>query len=474
MNTPSLLLGTVIVALSLQAAPAWPQFRGPNATGVSETAKPPTKFGPQENVLWQADVPASPSSPVISGEHLFLTTFTDGKLQVRSYNTTDGKLRWSKDIPATKLEEYNAAEGSPAAGSPATDGERVVSYFGSVGLVAHDFAGNQLWRYDLPVAETRGGFGSGTSPIIHDGKVILNRDVAEGSSLIAVDLKSGKKVWETPRHAAPTSYGSPVIWKNEIVVAGSLYMRAYNPADGKETWMLSGLPSYSCTTPAVTDDLLYFCGWSPGKSDSPWPTWASTVGKDDKDGDGKLSKDEFSWGPVWFNTQDNDKDGFITKKDWDNNTALLNKGENVLLAVKPGGKGDITESHVAWKFTKGLPYVPSALAYRGRVYMVKDGGMASCFDAKSGAPIYVQERLGALGNYYASPVAADGRIFFASLDGKVTVINSAPAEKPEILHQVEFGERIAATMAPVENRLYLRTASKLYAFEAKERITALK
>jgi outer membrane protein assembly factor BamB len=458
-----------LAPIAAQAASAWPQFRGPNATGVSETAKPPATFGPKENVLWQTEVPMSPSSPVVSGDNIFLTTFADNKLQVRSYSAADGKLRWSKDVPAAKLEEFHNSEGSPSASTPAVSGDSVVCYFGSFGLIAHNAQqGAELWRYEMPVAETPGNFGSGTSPIVHDGKVILNRDVAQGSSIIALDLKSGKKVWETPRHGASTSYGSPVLWQNQIVVAGSLFMRGYNPADGKEAWMLGGLPAYTCTTPAATEDLLYFCGWSPGKSDSPWPTWASMVGKDDKNADGKIAIDEFSWGPTWFTSQDIDHDGFITQKDWSTIEDHMKKGENVLLAVKPGGAGDITETHVAWKFNKGLPYVPSPLAYRGRVYMVKDGGMASCFDAKTGAPIYTQERLGALGNYYASPVAADGRVFFTSVDGKVTVIK-AGSDKIETTHQVDFGERIAPTMALVENRIYLRTATKLYAFEAKDK-----
>ena len=139
------------------------------------------------------------------------------------------------------------------------------------------------------------------------------------------------------------------------------------------------------------------------------------------------------------------------------------RGDNVLLAVKPGGHGNITQSHVAWSFKKGLPYVPSPLFYDGRLYLIKDGGMISSFDAKTGNPFYTMERIEAIGTYYASPVAADGRIYAASLDGKLTVVKAGGA-KPEILHQADFGERIAATPALVGNTLYLRTASKLYAF----------
>ena len=133
------------------------------------------------------------------------------------------------------------------------------------------------------------------------------------------------------------------------------------------------------------------------------------------------------------------------------------------LAVKSGGRGEITDSHAAWKANRGLPYVPSPLFYQSRVYLLKDGGMVSCLDAKNGTPFYTQERLGAIGSYYASPVAADGRIYAASLDGKVTVFK-AGGEKPEVLHQAEFRERIAATPALVGQRLYVRTQTKLYAF----------
>jgi outer membrane protein assembly factor BamB len=163
---------------------------------------------------------------------------------------------------------------------------------------------------------------------------------------------------------------------------------------------------------------------------------------------------------------DVDNDGILTKKDWDQILSTLSKGDNALLAIKSGGSGDITESHVAWRYDRGLPYVPSVLAYQGRVYIVKDGGMLSCFEAKTGKPIYTQERLEAQGNYYASPVAADGLIFLASQNGRVTVIK-AGGDKPVILHKADFGEKIPATPALIDDKIYLRTQTKLYAFGKK-------
>lgn len=464
-----LLTSLVPVTAILGAAPGnWPAFRGANSSGVAEAAHPPVKISPTDGVLWSAEIPWSPSSPCVWGDRIFLTTFHDGKLETRAHSATDGKLLWAKTVTPPKLEEFHATEGSPAASTPATDGKIVVSYFGSFGLVAHDFAGKQLWQHPLPVADTMGNFGSGTSPVIVGDRVILNRDLATGSHILALNLKTGKKVWDTPRPDSVTSYGSPIVWSHdgltEIVMAGSLSMKAYDPKTGVERWVQRGLASYTCTTPVVGDGLLFYAGWSPGKADSPFPSWESTAEQQDKNGDGKIELSEFAGGgEAWFKAQDVDRDGFLTRQDWDAIGSGMKKGENVVVAIKPGAKGEAGESQVAWKFTKGLPYVPSPLYYQGRVYLIRDGGMMSSFDAKTGQPFYSQERIGVTGSYYSSPVAADGRIYVSSLDGKLSVIK-AGGEKPEVLHSADFGERISATPALVDDRLYLRTKSKLFAF----------
>ena len=473
-------LSGIVLSTAVSAAPlpgaerpapateAWPQFRGANAAGRAETnAHPPLKFSPTENVGWKLDVPYSPSSPCISGRHLFLTTFAEGQLETRAYDRTAGKLLWIRKAGLEKLEEFHATEGSPAASTPATDGERVVVYFGSGLLVAYDFNGRELWRVSLPMAQTASGFGSGTSPIILGDLVILNRDQVEGSVLLAFDLATGHERWRTLRPGSLTSFGTPILWAHdgisEIVVGGALTLKAYDPATGTERWRVRGLPSFPCTTPVLGSGLLFFAGWSPGKSDSPWPSWASNVEKLDKNGDGKISLGEFGGGVEWFKTQDIDHDGFITEQDWNVMGGMMKAGENQLLAIKPGGSGDVTDTHVVWKATRGLPYVPSPMYADGRVYLVKDGGLASCFEATTGKVIYQQERLGTIGSYYASPIWADGRVYVSSLDGKVTVYR-AGGDKPEVLYQADFGERICASVAPVGDTLYVRTKSHLYAF----------
>ena len=194
--------------------------------------------------------------------------------------------------------------------------------------------------------------------------------------------------------------------------------------------------------------MLFFAGWSPGKEPGTGPSWDGMVKPADKDNDGVVTLEEAKAAQfdAFFKAMDVNGDGKLTPEDLAAMQANLAKGENVLVAVKPGGKGVLTESSVAWKQTRGLPYVPCPLFYQGRVYLIRDGGIISSYDAKTGAPHYQQERLEAIGNYYASPVAADGRIYVASLNGRVTVL-TADGEMPKFLHQADFKERISATPA---------------------------
>jgi len=462
----------VIVAAAISAAhgapPAWPGFRGPNSSGVSTEGKPPVNISPTNSVLWKIQVPWSPSSPCVWDDQIFLTTFNGNKLQTRCYQRANGKLAWLREVKADKLETYHSTESGPATSTPSTDGERVVSYFGSFGLICYDRKGNELWRHELPVALSLGGYGTATSPLIAGNLVVVSRDRDEASSLLALDLQTGKIVWETPRPDSYGGFGTPIAWKNddveEVVVPGSLRLKGYALKTGKEDWMVEGVSAFACTTPVAGAGMLYFAAWSDGKADDPWPTWEKFLEKHDKNKDGVVTLDEFDDASRdYYRGLDLNRDGKIDKADWDQLTTALAKGENLLVAVKPGGRGNISRTHVAWKATRGLPYVASPLLYNGRIYCIKNGGMLSSFDASSGKPYYMQERLGAEGNYYSSPVAADGRIYLASVPGKLTVVK-AGGEMPEVLHQAEFGERILATPALAGDNLYLRTQSTLYAF----------
>src|SRR6266567_5996369 len=190
---------TLAVSGAELSPPNWPQFRGPNSSGIAADAKPPLTISPTNGVLWKIDVPWSPSSPCVWRDRIFLTTYADGQLQTRCYDGADGRQLWSRGVKPDALETFHRTEGSPAASTPATDGRRVVSYFGSCGLVCYDFDGKEMWRHLLPVAQTAYSFGSGGSPTLAGGLVLVNRDQEKDCSLLAVNLRTGKKVWETAR-----------------------------------------------------------------------------------------------------------------------------------------------------------------------------------------------------------------------------------------------------------------------------------
>jgi outer membrane protein assembly factor BamB len=473
MNNRAAFLVAIVLGVApfAQAADSWwPQFRGPNSSGVSESADPPIDFGPGTNQLWKTTVPRGASSPCVWRDAIFLTAFDDGKLQTLCYSRLDGKLLWKRDAGAEAIEDFHPEEGSPASATPVTDGESVVSYFGSCGLICYDFKGNELWKHPLPVAQTAGGFGSGSSPVLADGLVLVNRDQVKNCSLLAVDLKTGAKVWETPRLDVTQSFGTPILWKDdgadEIVMSGSLKLKGYDLKTGAERWSLAGMPAFTCTTPVLGDGLLFFAGWSPGKDPGSYPTFEYVAQAADKNHDGVITFEEAKAVGMgsYFKMMDANGDGKITPEDFVLNKSRMSKGDNVLIALKSGGHGELGAENLAWKEDAGLPYVPSPLFYRDRIYLVRDGGMISSFDAKTGAAFYTKERLtDAGGSYYASPIGAAGRIYFVSLNGRLSVVEAGGGE-PKILHQADFGERICATPALVQKTLYLRTASALFAF----------
>jgi outer membrane protein assembly factor BamB len=471
---PSVAAAAALVCSSALVAadvPAWPQFRGPGGTGVAATDKPPVKLGPDTNVLWAVPVPSGMSSPVIAGNRIFLTAFDGGKLFTVAYDCMTGREVWRKEAAAKKIETYMKAEGSPATASCATDGTKVVSYFGSCGLFCYDVAGTELWKYELPCAATDGDFGSGVSPVIADGKVVLARDLKKelGSMLLCVDLATGSRVWETKREGFITAWCTPAVIDaptgKQIALPGYGRMVGYALADGKEQWTVPGMPSACCTTPVVVDGHLVFAGWAPNTQ--VMPSWDQMLKQLDTDGDGKISKKEAEKSPdfaKFFDNNDPNKDGFIDKEEWNTFMAMLAKGQNSVFSLKLGGTGDITKS-IVWKGTKGLPYVPSPLVYDGRVYTLNMQGRVSAFDVKTGKDDYLEEMVGINGGY-ASPVAANGHVYLCGLDKSVIVLKAG--KSPTVAHRTKLDDRIAATPAIADDTIYIRTGKTLYAFAEKK------
>ena len=454
----------------------WYQFRGPGGTGIAVGQKPPTEVGPDKNVKWKIKVPAGFSSPIIVAGKVILTAFDSGKLYTIAYDEAEGKELWRAEAPAAKIEAYHKTEGSPAASTPVTDGTRIVSYFGSAGLFCYDLTGKELWKFEMPMAVTAADFGTGTSPILVDGTVVLVRDEKTDPKIVVIDATTGSLKWEKKRQS-PTSYCTPIVWNTptgkQIVSGGYGRMIAYDAKTGDEIWSVAGMPSACCTSPIVVDDTLFFAGWSPGDAedkDFKMPTFDKLL-EADANKDGKLSREESenSFLKGFFDNNDTDKDGFITRDEWDATIKFMSAGKNSAMAIKSGGKGDITKTHVIWKKTKGLPYVPSGVVIGGQLVLVKDGGLVTAYDTKTGSEIYGQERVVAAGRYYASAVAANGNIYFTMLDdGTITVLKAGDKMPEVVVKNPKLGERVAATPAIANDTLFVRTAGHLYAFTEKK------
>jgi outer membrane protein assembly factor BamB len=468
----SLVLFTT-VGLGADDLQGWSRFRGPNGSGVADGQKPPVEFGPEKNVKWKVSTPAGISSPIVAGDNLILTAFDDGKLYTIAYRRKDGTEAWRTEAPAKTIEGYHKLEGSPAASTSATDGRRIVSYFGSCGLFCYDLSGKELWRYELPTAVTGGDFGTGVSPIFAGGSVILVRDVLQDAKIIALDAATGKPQWEHKR-TSPSSWCTPVVWETpagkQVAAAGHVRMIGYDLASGAEQWSLVGLPSGCCASPVIAEGKLFFAGSSSGAADGgpAMPSYDALLKNLDTDKDGILSKAEAekAFGG-FFDNQDANKDGKVSREEFEAIVKFMSEGKDGAFALKPGGTGDVT-SQTVWKRTKGLSYVASAIVYRGQLVMVRDGGIVIACDAESGKQAY-QERIAGPGKYYASPVAANGNIYLTSLESGVVTVLKGGVEKPEVVAQnPELAERCAATPAIADDTLYLRTATHLYAFAEKK------
>ena len=474
----------------------WPQFRGPNACGVSvDRNKLPVEFGPETNVLWKTPLPSGCSSPCIWDQRIFLTAYDKAtkELETLCLDRTDGRILWRRSASSETIEKFHSA-GSPAVATPATDGERVFVYFGSYGLLCYDFEGNELWNKPLPLANTIQG--TGTSPVVVGELLLLHREFLPEPSLMAVNCRTGETIWNQvcqlasvpgPRNA----YSTPALWQHdgvdEVIIQNRSRISAHDLKDGTNRWSIQ-LSSSACSTPVNGDGLLFvvghLSGTEPGESD-PLPTFDDLLKKSDKDGDDQISNAEFPDNLDIFRRPeatglegtalkvkfligmiDASKDGQVNREEWstflkNQSRELSSQSEHGLVAIKSGGIGDVTASHVLWREKRALPEVPSPLHYQGRIYLVRDGGIASCLEATTGRLLY-RGRLGAEGPYFASPVVGDGKIFAASRNGVVVVL--AAGDDLKVLARNDLGELIAATPALVDGKIYVRTEKHLYAF----------
>ncbi|MFC2116543.1 PQQ-binding-like beta-propeller repeat protein [Bacteroidota bacterium] len=468
----------------------WPQFRGINCAGLSaEGQNPPVHFGPDKNILWKVNLPEGHSSPCIWGNYIFITGFEEeGKLLIMfCIDRNDGSIRWEENISVEEFEKVNSVS-NPATATPATDGERVYFYFSSYGLLCYDFNGDQQWKLPIPVPKSRHGMG--TSPIVTGDLVILNCIGHQNDPrLLAINKYDGSTVW---KHSLPEqdnyrgdSYSTPVIYKDRVIIYGSEYVAAYNIKTGDRIWrFLTGITDAVCT-PVIGNDILYTVSYSTyGNPDmrAQFPGFNEVAKEYDENGDfllDKLEVKDFRFliypempevsgsmslaSKMVFGMVDKNKDELIDSLEWKINNEYLESfyEKQGLKAIKLGGEGDINLDYFLWGNPDQVPHISSPLYYNNNVYIIKSGGTISCFHAESGRLLY-REKLGASGAYFSSPIVSNGRIYIASRNGIVTVLEAG--DKLNILTQNDLEDKIMATPAVVDNKLYIRTTESLYAF----------
>jgi outer membrane protein assembly factor BamB len=458
-------LSVVILFSSLAWSAEWPAFRGPNGSGVATAANVPVEFGPAKNVVWRTATPPGSSSPVLTKDAIYLTAAENGQLLTLKLDRQTGRVMWRRPIPQSRAENRHKLN-NPASPTPVTDGENVYVFFSDFGLVSYGPDGNERWR--LPLGPFANFHGMGASPILAGDRLILVCDQDSESYLLAVHKDSGKQVWKTARPSVVHGFATASLFRDQIIVPGSYLLASYSLRDGSELWTVRGLSWQIKATAVVEGDTIYATGWAPGADPGqakPLPAFAEACQQADANHDGKLAKAELppafqhsgSWSAIDLNN-----DGQLDAREWGFYRARR-EASNVTMAVKPGNaRGDLTATHVVWKHQRMVPEVPSPLYLNGLLYTVKTGGILTAIDAATGELKKSARLSGAIDSYYASPIAAGGRILLFSEQGKAAVVK--PGAEWELLQVNDFDEPIYATPAVGADRLFVRTASALFAF----------
>ena len=419
----------------VSAVDQWPQFRGPQSTGVADDSALPETWSATRNVVWKTGIPGSGwSSPVVWGDRIFLTSVIstvapevpkkglyfggnregiptdEHRWMVYAVDWKTGKIAWEREVHRGSPRSSHHLKNTYASETPVTDGERVYAYFGNLGLFVFDIDGKPVWSQPWGPFRTRYGWGTAASPVLYQERVYVVNDNDDRSFLVALDKRSGKQIWRVERDEA-SNWSTPFIWENErrteIITSGTRKVRAYD-LDGKVLWELGGMSSVVIPTPFAQHGLLFLAS------------------------------------------------GYV--------------GDNVrpVFAVRPSAKGDISlkesetsNEYIAWYQRQAGPYNPSPLVYGDFYYTLLDRGMMTCHEARTGREIYGKQRIDPETTAFtASPWVYNGKIFALSEDGDTFVIQAGAEFK--VLRKNPLDELCMATPAIARGSLIIRTASKLY------------
>ena len=409
----------------LAQAGNWPGWRGPSGDGVSAGKGIPTKWSSTDNIAWRIAIPGEGhSSPIVWGDKVFLTSSLTEKNRriLLCLDRLSGQTVWQRDVVQSPPETIHRLN-SRASGTPATDGRQVYVTFmraegnkviapnvgserlitpGKIIVAAYDLDGNEKWKTNVGDFVSAHGFN--TCPVLFEDLVILNGDHDGDAYLVALDRQSGRERWRTRRENKTRSYVTPIIREidgiTQMILSGSLCVASYDPRNGKRHWIVDG-PTEQFVASMVYDGKYVFAtGGYP---------------------------------------------------------------ERHTLAIRPGGKGNVTDTHIAWRTTRGAAYVPSPIISGRYLLMVADSGIASCFEARTGKRHWM-ERLP--GGHSPSPVSADGLVYFVSDRGVTTIIR--PSETFAVIAKNELGEPVSASPAISQGQIFLRTHQHLYCIGSKK------
>jgi outer membrane protein assembly factor BamB len=479
------LVALALIVSTVSAQDNWPQFLGAGSTATANGADT-LRFDREKDLRYRVAIPAGASSPCIWESQIFLTGLDGKELVMFALDRDTGKERWRHTVPAPKGIEFKHQDGGVAMPTACTNGERVFFYLPSYGLIVRDLDGELVWEKKLPRPKT--DFGIGTSPTLCGDNVILLRDGCPDAKLYAFDAKTGKEAWAVSRVRFYESHTTPFVWRNaqrtELIVASTGTVMSFEPKTGEVLWRVEGLTPLVCTTPTASPERLFFAGWSTMSAaaidrfldgmenpieltDAERKDPARLFQRFDEDSDGKLTKAEAPPGRIRAAWKFFDRDGndVITRPEWDPMMRIPQMGKNVMIAIKAGGEGNITKTHVEWSAKRGIPYVSSPLLHQGKLILVKAGGVIGGFDAASGKQVIRRRRLADHSEYYATPIGVGDFVIACSSAGTLFVLD--PKAKLKTVRSIEFEEPIFATPAVVDGVVFVRTRAALYAFGKK-------
>lgn len=488
----------VCIGLAASVADAgddWPQFRGSNSRGVSLSDQSlPVHFSDTQNVAWQQAVGDGVGGAVVAAGRVFVSGMTAANTaSLFAFDLQSGAKLWQRDWPVSELAEIHETN-SHASTTPAADAQQVYFYSPTLGLITVDAqSGKDVWRQELATPFFVFKWGAGMSPVLYKDLVIFCQDDDLYPAIYAFDRVTGELRWKDDRSDMAVNYSHPVVCtvdgRDEIVVAGTGMLIGYDPKTGKRNWFAKTLLRNIKTTPVCIDGVIYISVQSAGIANQ----WLAAVdGAETGEKDGKLTKQEIQAfmgdKPVpeaflrkTFDRGDLNKDGVLEGRELDIaflhpdnfagatfDTPAEDTAAQAIVAVRGGGEGDVTESHVLWRHaTRHTDHIVSPYVSDGRMFLIKEGGITTVFDTQRGEPLRQPQRVGRGGSYFASPVSGDGKVYVAGKSGVVLVL--ADDASYEQLAANDVGESIVATPAIAGKNLLIRTRTKLLCIAEAEK-----